>query len=241
MDIIPPQVCWFQCPQGHWCPGPVLPLHPEQRQKTCQGSDHVHIQQISSRDIWKEVKIIKIIGKVQQQHLCHQLAVLSVDSCDSSDVLTVMQRLEELTVSQHEHVLVGHEHLKGIHSMLSHQLLHLSSYLQRRCKWAPAFFFYPGEFPCTKQRAQQFLYIFVSALFCWGLIVLYWWISRGRVNRRSVREVQEKPTVSWAGLTFNSLKPNMNYVFKHKDEGIQDPSCGLGTLGPHQVTPTCRA
>lgn len=65
-------------------------------------------------------------------HLCHQFPVLSMDSCYSSNVLTVLQGLEKLTVSQHEHVLIGHEHLKGIHSFLSHQLLHLSMYLQER-------------------------------------------------------------------------------------------------------------
>ena len=63
-------------------------------------------------------------------HLCHQFPVLSVDSCYSSDVLTVLQSLEELAVPQHEHVLIGHEHLEGIHSLLPHQLLHLSSHLQ---------------------------------------------------------------------------------------------------------------
>lgn len=63
-------------------------------------------------------------------HLCDQFPVLSVDSCYSADVLTVLQSLEELTVPQHEHVLIGHEHLKGIHSFLSHQLLHLRSHLQ---------------------------------------------------------------------------------------------------------------
>lgn len=65
-------------------------------------------------------------------HLCHQFPILSMHSCYSSDVLTVLQDLEELAVSQHVHVLIGHEHLKGIHSFLSHQLLHLSSHLQEK-------------------------------------------------------------------------------------------------------------
>lgn len=63
-------------------------------------------------------------------HLCDQFPVLSVDSCYSADVLAVLQSLEELAVLQHEHVLVGHEHLKGIHSFLSHQRLHLRPHLQ---------------------------------------------------------------------------------------------------------------
>lgn len=67
---------------------------------------------------------------VSLPHLCHQFSVLGVDSCDRSDVLTVLQSLEELAVPQHEHVLIGHEHLEGVHSFLSHQFLHLSSHLQ---------------------------------------------------------------------------------------------------------------
>lgn len=53
-----------------------------------------------------------------------------MDSGYSTDILTVLQGLEELTVPQHERVLVGHEHLEGIHSFLSHQLLHLSAHLE---------------------------------------------------------------------------------------------------------------
>lgn len=83
-------------------------------------------------------------------HLSHQFSILSMHSCYSSDVLTVLQGLEELTVSQHEHVLIGHEHLKGVHSFLSHQLLHLSSHLQDEhfstCKVFFAFFGY-----CVRQ------------------------------------------------------------------------------------------
>lgn len=63
-------------------------------------------------------------------HLRHQFSILGVDSRYSSDVLTVLQGLEELTVPQHEHILIGHEHLEGIHSFLSNQLLHLSAHLE---------------------------------------------------------------------------------------------------------------
>lgn len=63
-------------------------------------------------------------------HLCHQFPVLSVDSRYGPNVLAVLQGLEELAVPQHEHVLIGHEHLEGIHPFLPHQLLHLSSYLR---------------------------------------------------------------------------------------------------------------
>lgn len=68
---------------------------------------------------------------VSLPHLCHQFSVLGMDSCDGSNVLTVLQHLEELAVPQHEHVLIGHEHLEGVHSFLSHQLLHLGSHLQK--------------------------------------------------------------------------------------------------------------
>lgn len=65
-------------------------------------------------------------------HLGHQLAVLGVHSGDGADVLAVLQNLEELAVSQHEHVLIGHEHLEGVHPFFPHQRLHLGLHLQGR-------------------------------------------------------------------------------------------------------------
>lgn len=65
-------------------------------------------------------------------HLGHQLAVLGVHPGDGADVLAVLHHLEELAVSQHEHVLIGHEHLKGIHPFFPHQRLHLGLHLQGR-------------------------------------------------------------------------------------------------------------
>lgn len=62
-------------------------------------------------------------------NLSDQLPVLSVDSCNGPDVLTVLQSLEELAVPQHERLLVGHEHLERVHSFLSHKFLHLISHL----------------------------------------------------------------------------------------------------------------
>lgn len=106
-------------------------------------------------------------------HLGHQFPVLSVDSCDASNVLAVLQGLEKLAVSQHEHVLVGHGHLEGVHSFLPHQLLHLSLYLQ----------------------------------------------GGGDVNELFKVNCEGKTSIVW-------------------DAGKQE--CQR-TLGPHQVTPTCRA
>lgn len=63
------------------------------------------------------------------EHLCHQLSVLSVDTCDGPDVFTGLQRLVELRVPQHHHVFVGHEHLERVHSVLPHQGLHLITHL----------------------------------------------------------------------------------------------------------------
>lgn len=53
-------------------------------------------------------------------HLCHQLSILCMDTCDSPNVLTGLQRLVELRVLQHHHVFVGHVHLERVHSMLPH-------------------------------------------------------------------------------------------------------------------------
>lgn len=66
------------------------------------------------------------------KYLSHQFSILSMDPCYGANVLAVLQGLEELTVPQHVHVLIGHEHLKGIHSFLPHQLLHLSAHLHGR-------------------------------------------------------------------------------------------------------------
>ncbi len=62
-------------------------------------------------------------------HLGHQLSVLSVDACDGPNVLTGLQSLVKLRVSQHHHIFVGHEHLEGVHSMFSHKGLHLVPHL----------------------------------------------------------------------------------------------------------------
>lgn len=65
-------------------------------------------------------------------NLGDQLPVLSVDPCNGPNVLTVLQGLEEFAVPQHERLLVGHEHLEGVHSFLSHKFLHLISHLHTR-------------------------------------------------------------------------------------------------------------
>lgn len=62
-------------------------------------------------------------------NLGHQLPVLSMYTAYGSDVLTVLQGLEQLAVPQHVHVLVSHVHLEGVHSFFSHQCLHLSPHL----------------------------------------------------------------------------------------------------------------
>lgn len=69
-------------------------------------------------------------GGFEMAHLRHQFSILGMDSCYGTDVLTMLQGLEELTVPQHEHVLIGHEHLEGIYSFLPHQFLHLGAHLE---------------------------------------------------------------------------------------------------------------
>lgn len=113
-------------------------------------------------------------------HLRHQLSILGVDSGYGSDVLTVLQGLEELTVPQHERVLIGHEHLEGIHSFLSHQLLHLSTHLED-----------------------------VNVRTTWSVVV-----------------------------QMSGCKTFKNMTGRH--DPVSRRQC-RSTLGPHQVTPTCRA
>jgi len=69
--------------------------------------------------------------RVPGAHLGHQLAVLGVDAGDGPEVAAGAEDLVELAVPQHVQVLVGHEHLEGVHPLLPHQCLHLRPHLRR--------------------------------------------------------------------------------------------------------------
>lgn len=70
--------------------------------------------------------------------LSHELPIFSMDSGDGSNILASMKHLVQFAVPKHIQVLVGHEHLKRVDSLLPHQGLHfhfhLESKTQRQCR-----------------------------------------------------------------------------------------------------------
>lgn len=65
-------------------------------------------------------------------NLCNQVSVLGVHLGYGSGLLTVGEGGVQLGVLQHEHVFVGHEHLKGIDALLFSERLHLFFDLEKK-------------------------------------------------------------------------------------------------------------
>lgn len=92
-------------------------------------TEHFWVKRKQRKELWV------CVFDCLRWHLCHQLSILSMDTCDGSDVFTCLQHLIELRVPQHHHIFVGHEHLEWVHSMLPHQGFHLVTYLITGQRW----------------------------------------------------------------------------------------------------------
>lgn len=69
--------------------------------------------------------------------LGHELPIFSMDPGDRPNILASVQHLVQFAVPKHIQVLVGHEHLERVDTLLPHQGLHfcfhLESRMQRQC------------------------------------------------------------------------------------------------------------
>ena len=130
LTIVPLQVCWFQSPQGHWCPGPVLPLHPDKRKENTIHqlhikAHHIIISQYSiiNPKIWMKWDWEDSPSPLPPAPRSPRGLWLSPRCPCSAAGPGRALRLSAWTCPYRPWTS------EGVHALLSHQLLHLGLYL----------------------------------------------------------------------------------------------------------------